>query len=252
MTIAINIFWVILWVLLGILALLVAMILLIILLSFIPIKYSVNATVGNENSTLVRVSYLFPLIIFVYENKKSKEVSYVRIIGFRKKLNVETKEFFDNNNEATEATIDINAEKTTKKTNEKPKKDEKFSINDIIEPIKVVLTYPHRKTIMELCKRALKKIAKVLKPDELHVSGVVGFDNPASTGLFFGAYEALCGALGIRKHVQLDGDFEASANTVSLKIFTRGNVRVAQLVWPIIWLVLKKPVRTVIWDLMKG
>jgi len=114
------------------------------------------------------------------------------------------------------------------------------------------LTYPHRKTIINLGVSALKKLLKVAKPKKFEISGVVGFDDPSHTGLFIGAYEAIAGALMVRQNVRLAGDFSAEGIVFKIDAFAKGRANMARLAWPVLWFALQKPVRGLIWGMLKG
>jgi len=114
---------------------------------------------------------------------------------------------------------------------------------------KAILTYPDLKTIIGLAFQCLHKFVKALKPKKLDISGVVGFDDPATTGWFMGAYEAAAGVTGLRPHVRLLGSYHEKA--LRLDIHAHGRFRVIRLFTPFIWLYFKKPIRTLIHALLK-
>jgi len=124
-----------------------------------------------------------------------------------------------------------------------PEADEKDSPS-LLKQVKAVLTYPDLKTIIGLAFQCLHKFVKALKPKRLDISGVVGFDDPAATGWFMGAYEAATGVTGLRPYIRLLGSYHEKA--LRLDIVTYGRFRLGRLFTPFIWLYLKKPIRNLI------
>jgi hypothetical protein len=104
---------------------------------------------------------------------------------------------------------------------------------------------------MKLGIEALRRIGRVIWPRHLFVSGEVGFADPAATGVFMGAFEALAGAFRLRHRICLSGDFTAESTVVRLKADARGSLSIARLSIPIIWLLLQKPIRAVIRDVLR-
>ena len=228
------------WILAIILFIILGLILLVIFLSIVPIKYEVNAATFNfhDSSTKVRVSYLFRIIIFIYEYDNSKTEMLFKIIGFPIKI------------KTPETSIKEAVEKISEELPkpDETKKKEDSGLDEIINIVNEVLTYPHRKTIMGIVLKWFKKISVILKPKQLSISGTIGFADPALTGMLIGFYEALAGVFKLRRQVRLAGDFSADATEVKLNIFLRGKLCVARLIWPTIWLVLQKPVRGLLKD----
>ena len=233
---------IVLWVFLWILG---AIILLFAIAVIAPISYNVKANVGGETSVLVRVGYCFRLIYFVYEYRESAGDSTLWIFGFRKNLDI-----FDSENEASEK------KRRKKKSKAKPKKKSKKKDDKdeggILDFLRSVLTYPHRKTIMGIIKQALKKLGKVMRPQKLDISGKVGLADPANTGFLLIAYEIFANMLRVRQNIQLTGDFESEEMTLAIDVFIKGHVSVARLTWPFLWLLLQKPVRGLVWKALKG
>jgi len=242
------------WILLIILGLLLLIIVLTFVLLVAPIRYEVKASIGERATAKVKVSYFFRLIYFVYEYNDNMGTPTLRILGFRKKTDfIGSKPLNDN------ASKNKIKQKTKKYPNKKEENEteahentEKFGFGQIIDSIRIVLTYPHRKTIMDLSFRALKKTGKVLKPKKLNISGIIGFEDPASTGFFMGAYECLVGMFKVRECIRLSGDFNALSTVVRLEIFVKGSVSGLRLTWPLLWLAWQKPIRGLIWGAIKG
>jgi len=151
----------------------------------------------------------------------------------------------------------IESDETAKeaKTKKKPRKteqapDENKSETSVFTKAKLILTYPDLKIIIALCFQCLGKLYRALKPKRLNIQGVVGFDDPATTGWFFGAYEATLSTLRLRDRIRLLGSYHEKA--LRLDIDIKGRVRLFRLLWPFLWLYLKKPIRAAITILKTG
>jgi len=138
---------------------------------------------------------------------------------------------------------DHTTKKTTTPESEKLEKEKKDRLKPL-KQAKAVLTYPDRKIIMNLCLRFIKKLLKALKPKHLDIHGVVGFDDPCTTGWAMGAYEAAVGVTGLRHKVRILGNYLEKA--LELNIEANGRTRLWSLIWPFVWLYLHKPIRVVL------
>ena len=119
--------------------------------------------------------------------------------------------------------------------------------------IQSVLTYPDRKIIIELILNCAKKLFRALLPKRLDINGQIGFDDPSTTGLFAGGYEAVAPMLGLRgkRHqVNLTANFEEPG--VRVQVYTKGHIRAFSLLRPLVGLYLKKPIRRLIKYIRKG
>jgi len=253
--------WIILWLILGILALFISVLLLIIVLLAIPVRYNVN--VENGTNANVKVSYLFKLIRAYYDYKDGDGKLKIRVLWFsvgekkkKTKGHVEKETSVEIESVENEAikTDSIKSESDKAAETSKPKhffKSVKGKFERIKHNANTVLTYPNRKTIMDLSIKALRKIFKILKPKYFDISGTVGFADPSRTGLFIGFYEAIAQILNIRKNVRLAGNFDTPHTTAELRVIVRGSINIARLLLPVIGLLLKKPVRILIRDLLK-
>ena len=239
---------------------LLPLIILVIILLAIPIRYSVSATTGEEDGTraLVKVSYLLRLfrMVYVYENGESK--STMRIAWFtlgKKKPKKKQKDKREEKEEVDKPEKPPALLKPSKKKD--PKEQEKIEqqkktgiFKTIKDNINMVLTYPNRKIIMNLVLGTLKKIAKILLPKKFNVSGIVGFEDPSKTGIFIGLYESVVSLLKIKRHIQISGIFDTPNTVIKLQVNAKGRVSIARMILPILGLVIKKPIRTLISDLL--
>ena len=129
------------------------------------------------------------------------------------------------------------------KADEKEEKEKKDRLKPL-KQAKAVLTYPDRKIIMSLCGRFLQKLLRALKPRHLDIHGVIGFDDPCTTGWAMGSYEAIVGVTGLKPHIRILGSYFEKA--LRLDINTHGRTRLGSIIWPFLWLALQKPVRKLI------
>ena len=261
------------------LLLLVLAIILLLVCCLGQIRYRVNAQVGDENTAHVEVSYFMWLIRFAFsyvggEAKTRGRIAWVRIGEDRrqrknrrrnKKTMKAEKARSEKKADAADA-ISIHKDKgiPSQARNDdairqdipppkiptpipdpvpEPDPEEKDSPG-FIKQAKEILTYPDLKIIIGLGLRFLKKYINALKPKRLDISGVVGFDDPATTGWAMGAYEAAAGITGLRPHVRLLGSYHEKALRLDIK--AHGRTRLGRLIWPFIWLYLQKPIRRLI------
>lgn len=222
----------------------------ILLVLFAPFKYAVVARTGKSLTVRAKASYLFRLITVRYLRQKERIASEVRIAGFRvggshkaMKNNEIKKREEKNEEEKNNNVIPENIQETEQDT--EIDEDDSPKMN-----LRAILTYPELKIIMGLVLKWLKKTVRVILPRRLDISGTVGFDDPAATGLFTGAYESLAAALNLRRRVRLVPDFAEPG--VTLKISVSGKISLARLMRPALALLLKKPIRKFIRFLRKG
>jgi len=95
-----------------------------------------------------------------------------------------------------------------------------------------------------------KRFLRTLLPKRLDISGTVGFEDPAVTGLFIGFYESIAAMCNLRDRVRLAADFTGPG--AKLRIALSGSVNIAQLVRPFAVLYMKKPVRQFLQFVMDG
>jgi len=127
-------------------------------------------------------------------------------------------------------------------------------IKNILNKIKAVLTYPQGKTIIKLVFNALKKTGKILWPKYLDLTSEVGFGDPAATGYFIGGFEAVSGILklrGKRRKLNIYGNFTTDNFVWSIDAKAKGSISILRLSLPFILLIIKKPIRKLIKDILK-
>lgn len=235
------------------------------------IRYRIDACISDEKTVYVEVSYLMRLIHFVLEYREEKLDANLRIAGMRlggeksrkkkRKINVSKKEAKSKSGniaakqeESTGdtgttdyATKDAAHTASAAKISPPEPEEEENEKKDRLKPLKqakAVLTHPDRKIIMRLCLKCLQKFMKALKPKHLDIHGVIGFDDPSVTGQVMGAYEAAMGVMGLRHKVRILGNYFEKA--LELNIEAEGRTRLWGLIWPLIWLYLRKPIRVIL------
>lgn len=94
----------------------------------------------------------------------------------------------------------------------------------------------------------IKKIFKGLGLKLFQICGIIGLDNPCTTGQVIGLISVIQTFIPVDINIQ--GDFENQILEGSLKI--KGKVRLSGILFPIIGYIVTKPVRTVVIDYVKG
>ena len=188
----------------------------LLLIFFVPIRYRVYGTYGLKNELSAKASWLF----FLKADYEDSDLC-IKIGPYKKLL-------------STEALIE-------KETDSEPTS---FSLP------KINFAKLNIKSILSLGIILIKKLWKRIKPQYFFVKGVVGFDNPCTTGQFMGFYEIFSNALGFRPAIDLKGDF--CDTRMDLDIEMNGSFAIASLAGPVIWFIWQKPVRDGIKLLRKG
>ncbi|MCL2198399.1 MAG: hypothetical protein FWB80_05710 [Defluviitaleaceae bacterium] len=229
---------ILLWILFWIFAVLIGLILLVILLLAVPVRYAVTATHDNATNYTIRATYLFKIVRFYYENIDGVENSRFYIVFFR----ISSKKKDSKPKSKTEKT-----EKKEELPVDSPKKE---SITKKITNAYEVLTDGQGKTIIKQVVGTLKKVARSLLPEYVNVNGSVGLACPFKTGLLFGAYETIAGMFpSIKEKVTLTGDFNSDDVVFRLNATVRGKINALRIILPILFMVIKKPMRTFLLDL---
>ena len=255
--------WIALWI---IVALITIPVMLAIILLHMPLRYRVQAHISKNPDIKVSASFFLRLIRVVFEHRDGQTTFQCRIawklIGQPKKSTKKSptptptptpppsppppKEYKEPSPASSKK---AKAEKKQQKkaiTLPPESSKEKKSSPKILDQINAVLTYPDRKIIMRLAMRFVKKIFRALRPKHFSLKGVLGFNDPATTGIIMGLYAALKSALKWGNTAQLFGDFSINNPQTSVDIAMRGSVSAARLLRPVIWLLLKKPIRKLI------
>ena len=127
-------------------------------------------------------------------------------------------------------------------------KDRKAFIKEKIEFFEDLKDKYDLKGIFDVTILLFKKIFKGLGLKLFQICGIIGLDNPCSTGQAIALISVV--QTFVPFDVDVQGDFENDVLEGSLYI--KGKVRISSIVFPVIWYLLTKPVRTVVIDYVKG
>jgi len=132
-----------------------------------------------------------------------------------------------------------------KKNNRKKNENNIFcSVKNIYNKFVYFKNYPQKKEIIKYSFNFIKELFFAVKPKELYINAVVGFDKPSNTGVFLGFAAIICEFIPF--DIYLSGDFEKSFFEGNAKI--NGKTSVFRMGIPVLRFLLKKP----IWNLLKN
>lgn len=127
-------------------------------------------------------------------------------------------------------------------------KDKKAFIKEKIEFFEDLKDKYDLKGIFDITILLFKKIFKGLGLKLFQICGIIGLDNPCSTGQAIALISVV--QTFVPFEVDVQGDFEN--NVLEGSLYIKGKVRISSIVFPVIWYLLTKPVRTVVIDYVKG
>ena len=127
-------------------------------------------------------------------------------------------------------------------------KDRKAFIKEKIEFFEDLRAKYDLKGIFDVTILLFKKIFKGLGLKLFQICGIIGLDNPCSTGQAIALISVV--QTFVPFDVDVQGDFEN--NVLEGSLYIKGKVRISSIVFPVIWYLLTKPVRTVVIDYVKG
>lgn len=127
-------------------------------------------------------------------------------------------------------------------------KDRKAFIKEKIEFFEDLKAKYDLKDIFDVTILLFKKIFKGLGLKLFQICGIIGLDNPCSTGQAIALISVV--QTFVPFDVDVQGDFEN--NVLEGSLYIKGKVRISSIVFPVIWYLLTKPVRTVVIDYVKG
>jgi len=282
--------------------LLLFILLILTILSLIPIRYNLDAKIDSIDGLIakIHVTYLFRFVRLLWDIKDGITI-YMRQIGASTRIISSEDESVKEKLKKEEE----EKEKKRKKKEKKEKKPTDYAKlleistkyigkdpskhykavdgeppsglevletliemkDDAMEKIQSILTYPHLKTIINLVKRASKKVGRALRPQHIDINGEFGFEDPTTTAMCLYQYEIYTSMYGLRDLIHLYGDYEVSdviedvkANKqgqlglipavlvaigmrVRVNINMYGRLRIFSVIWPFIWLLTRKPIR---------
>lgn len=127
-------------------------------------------------------------------------------------------------------------------------KDRKAFIKEKIEFFEDLKAKYDLKGIFDVTILLFKKIFKGLGLKLFQICGIIGLDNPCSTGQAIALISVV--QTFVPFEVDVQGNFEN--NVLEGSLYIKGKVRISSIVFPVIWYLLTKPVRTVVIDYVKG
>jgi hypothetical protein len=181
---------------------------------FIPFKYFMNGKIDDSICGNAEVRWIFGLvkvIVYKYEDEPQMKIS---ICG----LNVYSRKLIEENNE----------KKGKEASKKKRKKKESKSKRNI-----------GRNLLMEFFKY-FKDIINIVKPKYFRISGQYGFEDPSLTGMLLGLISIIKGVVPKAK-IDVNPDFEEE--TINLEIEIYGDIKVFEICYRSIKLIIKKEVR---------
>jgi hypothetical protein len=219
--------------------------LVLLLLAAVPVWYV--ARYDEENNFSFRARYLFA----TYDLESSEfRIFGIKIGGRKKKSQPPPKEKKSFTEKVIEKTFsEIKPEKI--KSEEKKSAKKKESVFKTLADAYELLTDGQVKTIIKPILATFIKLIKIILPKHLYVRGVIGFTCPASTGMFFGAYSIVAEAFNLQKSVCLAGDFNTNETVFRINAKARGSVSALRIAFPIARLLLIKPVRVFILNMIR-
>jgi hypothetical protein len=206
---------------------------LIFIILIAPLSYRVEGQAGTNTDMLAKISWFFSLVRVkcTFDGNVPNVTANVAMFRLFPRKSGKKK-----------------PKKAPKKEETKP--EEKPTLSEQVEKLRSLLTNPDRKIIIALCKELVKRMLRRFKPRRFRICGIVGFDNPCTTGQFIGLYEAVAGATGLRHAVDLEGDF--NQKNVQLDIHVAGRTSFGALLLPVIWFCFQEPIRRNINKMRKG
>ena len=127
-------------------------------------------------------------------------------------------------------------------------KDRKAFIKEKIEFFEDLKAKYDLKGIFDVTILLFKKIFKGLGLKLFQICGIIGLDNPCSTGQAIALISVV--QTFVPFDVDVQGDFEN--NVLEGSLYIKGKVRISSIVFPVIWYLLTQPGRTVVIDYVKG
>ncbi len=215
---------IILWVLLGLIGLFLFAAL---LLLFVPFGYYAEMKVLDKTSGKIIINWLFNIIgVNIYFGQTQQ--FFIRIFCFK----IEPKY------KKTKKVIKRKVKKNKKQNREK----DKLSFKDFLKIAEDILKYKDKDEIFRILKRYVYKTWKRIKPREFKIKGIIGFENPATTGYFFAILAILI------SFMKIDADIKGDFNEPKKEIdgFIKGRFMLMPLTIIFLETLLKKPILNLI------
>jgi len=203
--------------------------LLVLMLSF-SVCYQVEGRYGTDTNIQAMISWFLSIIQVNFTLKENEPEAILEIGSYSRQL------------------LSDDDKETKKKKDKKLKETESskpatHQIKEIRDTIRNILEKYDVKTILHLAKLLAMRLLKRVLPKQFLVSGIVGFDDPCSTGQFIGIYEAVVGMLGLRKFIDLHGNFSEAC--LQVEVDMAGRFTIGSLLRQILWFFSRRPIRQI-------
>jgi len=232
-------------VIITIIAILVVIILLI-LLAF-PIKYEILAKYDKKTDLHIKARYLFGLLRFEMVKDDYHEL---KILWFGKRKKVESEDPADKTDKTVFSSIFNRLETELRQGDEyeddEVEKEPKKSLVKNLVHWKEHLTSEPGKTIIRRVLKTVKKLLRRLKPKHVELEARIGFDDPSKTGMMLGLFEMVSAIWNKEKYFRLYGEFNIDETLFEMDAKVRGSIYVLGLLFPVVILALKKPIRPIV------
>jgi len=266
---------ILLWILFVFLGLLALLLLIMLVIWVSPIKYHADISLAKngggklETNVQAKGRWLYGLVRFKVDGEDVR----VKLLFFtiiRKKAeelntdktpNSETKQELKEQMQEAKNKTKINEQET--KSNVIPPKEEmkkeasakkegfftrlKKKFTQFKDMYTAIMHHPDRREIQRLLWAYVKKMLKRFKPRVFKVSGIIGFDSPDKTGMAIGAVCAVRGMTNF--NILIDGDFDNEV--ISLNVHIKDKLRLCQIAYPTLRLVLGKKIRPHVFGLLR-
>lgn len=181
---------------------------------FIPFKYFMNGKIDDSIGGHAEARWIFGLVkVIVYKYEDEPQIKII-ICG----LNIYSRKLIGENNEKK-------GKEASKKIRKKKESKSKRNIG--------------RNLLMEFFKY-FKDIINIVKPKHFRISGQYGFEDPSLTGMLLGIISAINGVVPKAK-IDVNPDFEEE--TINLEVEIYGDIKVCEICYRTIKLIIKKEVR---------
>lgn len=149
-----------------------------------------------------------------------------------------------------EKQIDLKLENIVEDESEKLEEEIEQDIEEhsIIDKLKIAWNYDDRKQIVELSIKLIKRILKIIFPQNLKVDIEFGSDNPATTGYVLAMSSIL--TLYFGNTVKITGNFDRPVLNGKLDI--DGKFNLGKIVFAILRYMAKRPIRKLIFKYLKN
>ena len=238
----------ILWILFIIISITV---LLICVVLFIPFNYELKVSKEKKFKAKFRATWFFRAAKVYYNYEKN--VLIFTVFGrklFKKKAAPLPSNNLDKPNEtANEPQNKAPAKKEVVYSSKQPSEpdvppDEQEVSKSFKDQIDMFNNYPHKKELLLLTLKLIKKIFNGIRPKEFSLNAEIGLDDPATTGQFIG----LCYTIipFTKLDIFIKGNYEKLC--INGELYIKGSLFLYKIIVPVGIYVIQKPV----WSIIKN